>query len=301
MAAGKHMADPGKQVNQEQEAPQADIAKRGWIKFAVSVVASIVATLAAAVLLIVGLAPFPNNPILGAAAGRLASGLVILIIFVLLGGRSWLKVTGSGLAYTFKRAWMLLLIGIVPAGISYYQAITGGGLPADFLPNLALIALLCLSIGILEEGLFRGIDLNGFLAGFGGWRWGVLASVIVSAIMFGRVHVAQEAVTGGEAAMQAFLKIVQTTMFGIVLCETCMHTHELGSAIIFHALNDFIMMSVSMGLQGNTAVGNYISTDLGTAVMIAYGIMIAVSLWPTIQALRAIWNEQQVNRGAFME
>ena len=81
MAAGKHMANPGQQTNQRQGATPADIAKRGWIKFAVSVAASVVATLAAAVLLIVGLAPFPNNPILGAAAGRLASGLVILIIF----------------------------------------------------------------------------------------------------------------------------------------------------------------------------------------------------------------------------
>ena len=299
--AGKHMAGSSQQSNRGQQAPQADIAKRGWIKLAISLVASLITTVVAAMLLIIGLAPFPDNPILGAAAGRLAAGLVILIVFTLLGGRSWLKVTGSGMAYTFKRAWPLLLVGIVPAGISYFQAATGGGFPADFLPKLALIALLCISIGILEEGLFRGIDLNAFLAGLGGWRWGVLASVIISSIMFGRVHVAQEAITGSDAAMQALLKIVQTGMFGIVLCETCMHTRELGSAIIFHALNDFIMMSVSMGLQSNTGVGNYINTDQSSSIMIAYGIMIAVYLWPTIQALRAIWSEQQVNRGAFME
>lgn len=299
--AEKHMAGSNQQNDLEQDAPQADIAKRGWIKLAISLVAGFIASMVAAVLLIVGLAPFPNNPILGAAAGRLAAGLVVIIIFTLLGGRSWLKITGSGMAYTFKRAWPLLLIGIVPAGISYFQAATSGGFPADFLPKLALIALLCISIGILEEGLFRGIDLNAFLAGLGGWRWGVLASVIISSIMFGQVHVAQEAVTSSDAAIQALLKIVQAGMFGIVLCETCMHTRELGSAIIFHALNDFIMMSVSMGLQGNTGIASYVNTDQSSSIMIAYGIMIAIYLWPTIQALRAIWSEQQVNRGAFME
>ena len=263
MAGGRHMAHADQQDSQVQGAPQEGIAKRGWVKMAVSVVASIVATMAAVGLLFAGLLPFPDNPILGASVGRIAAGLVVTIIFVLLGGRPWLKITGSGLAYTFRRAWMLLLIGAVPGGFTVFQTAMRGGIPEDFLPTLALVALLCIGIGILEECIFRGIELNGLLAGLGGCRLGVLASV--------------------------------------VLCETCMHTRELGSAVLFHALNDFLMMSVTMGLQGNTAASSYTNTDLSTAVYAVYGAMIVVSLWPTIQALRHLWSEHQVDRGAFME
>ena len=301
MADAKHMAKPGQRVNSGHEDTRTDIGKRGWKKLAISVVAWFIAVLATAGLLLVGPLPFSDNPILGAAAARFAASLVLIVVLILLGGRSWLRITGSGLVYTFKRAWMLLLIGIVPAGISYFKAATGNGFPADFLPNLGFVALLCIGIGMLEEGLFRGIELNGLLAGLGGWRWGVLAAVFISSIMFGTAHVSQEGITSGAASVQAILKVVQSAMFGIVLCETCMHSRELGSAVIFHALNDFIMLSVSMGLQGTTTASSYVCTDQSTQVMIAYGLMIAVSLWPTIQALRALWSEQRVNRGAFME
>lgn len=301
MAGGRHMAHADRQDSQVQGAPQEGIAKRGWVKMAVSVVASIVATVAAAGLLFAGLLPFPDNPILGASVGRIAAGLVVTIIFVLLGGRSWLKITGSGLAYTFKRAWMLLLIGAVPGGFTIFQTAMRGGIPEDFLPNLALVVLLCIGIGLLEECIFRGIELNGLLAGLSGWRLGVLASVVLSSILFGWTHIGAGNVTDATSAVQAALKIMQSTMFGIVLCETCMHARELGSAVLFHALNDFLMMSVTMGLQGNTAASSYTNTDLSTAVYVVYGIMIAVSLWPTIQALRRLWSEHQVDHGAFME
>ena len=272
MADAKHMAKPGQRVNSGQEDTRTDIGKRGWKKLAISVAAWFIAVLATAGLLLVGPLPFSDNPVLGAAVARFAASLVLIVVLILLGGRSWLRITGSGLVYTFKRAWMLLLIGIVPAGISYFKAATGNGFPADFLPNLGFVALLCIGIGMLEEGLFRGIELNGLLAGLGGWRWGVLAAVFISSIMF-----------------------------GIVLCETCMHSRELGSAVSFHARNDVTMLGVSMGLQGTTTASSYASTEQATQVMIAYGLIIAVSLWPTILALRALWSEQRVNRGAFME
>ncbi len=168
MADAKHMAKPGQRVNSGHEDTRTDIGKRGWKKLAISVVAWFIAVLATAGLLLVGPLPFSDNPILGAAVARFAASLVLIVVLILLGGRSWLRITGSGLVYTFKRAWMLLLIGIVPAGISYFKAATGNGFPADFLPNLGFVALLCIGIGMLEEGLFRGIELNGLLAGLGG-------------------------------------------------------------------------------------------------------------------------------------
>ena len=305
MADGKHMAKNGPQAQQSPQDPkptQEDVRKRGLAKMAMAIAANIAVTLASAVLLIMGLAPFPDNPILGAAAGRIAASVVILLVLVLLGGRSWMGISGKGLAYTFRRAWPLLLVGIVPSVSTFYQALTGSGLPEGFFSSLAVTALLCIAIGVMEEYLFRGIQLNALLAGLGGWRWGVIVSVVISAIMFGRTHVAQESVTGNVAAMQAALKIVQTAMFGVVLSETVMHTRELGSAAVFHALNDFIMMSASVALQGNQTIGSsYINVNQASNVYLAYGIMIAVYLLPTILAFLTIWKEHQTCRGAFME
>ena len=275
--------------------------RRGWIKMALAILVDFLATLIQGVAMAISALPFPDDPLLGLAVGHLVAAVIAIVAFLALGGRSWTKVSLHGLAYTFRLAWPLLLLGAVPAARYFFLAVTGDGFPADFLPKLLVTALLCLSIGILEEFTFRWTMLNGLLAGLGRWHWGVLAAVIVSSFFFGRAHIAAGDATDAVTMAQAILKIVQTGMFGIVLCATSMHSREIGSAALFHALNDFLMMSITVALQGGGASNSYTSTDNSAAVLAVYALMIAVSLWPTIQALRVIWNEHKTDLGAFME
>ena len=62
-------------------------------------------------------------------------------------------------------------------------------------PDLAGVALLCLSVGLYEEALFRVLLLGGLLSGRGAARNGVVTAVLVSSVAFGAAHVALE----GEA------------------------------------------------------------------------------------------------------
>ena len=278
-------------------------AKRGWIKLVLAVVASTMIMMAMAVLVLVALARLPGDQLFKTGAAELGAGLLAAVVFFVLGGRTWLSLDRDSIQHAFGIGWMLLIVGIAASGYSIYSTLTSGAeIPAGALGRLFGSIILGLGIGLYEEALYRGIVLGGLLAVMGRWRKGVMAAVLLAAIYFGWNHVTFEANADFLTNVQSILKIVQSAMFAIVMSDAVLHSRKLGGAVLFHAVNDFLFIGPSAIIKGVTPSGEYTTSGSGAmTVIIVYGMMIAVFLYPTIRSLINIWREQNYCVGPFME
>ena len=254
----------------------------------------------AALFTVVGMRLVSQNPILGTGLGEIAVGLVAVLAFVLLGGKKWLRISGQGLRYGFRLSWPILAGNLAMGVVGIVRALKAGSLPDTLLPSLLGIFVLCVGVGLFEEASYRGVLLNGALAPLGRSHAWVLICVVASSLWFGKVHVG--AIQAGDtvAYILAGLKILQAGCFGVIMCAVVLRTREIGGAILLHALFDFMLMSTS-AFMGNSAVNtNYTNSSDGSGAFIAYGILLAIILLPTIWAVRSILQNGEEDHGAFM-
>lgn len=228
--------------------------------------------------------------------------MLSVVAVALLGGRRWLSVDRASLGAAFRISWILLLVPLAATVIELVTVFTSGNPVPEGVPMRLLGAVLfCLAIGLFEEYCCRGIVLGGLLAVLGKSRVGVMVAVLISSLCFGWIHVGTTAFDNPTSVAFGISKIVQTGMFGIVMCAAVLHSRKIGGAAIFHAVNDFLFLGTSAVFEGVTATGNYTSGANLTDGLIAYGIIILVYLYPTIRALRSIWRDHETCMGPFME
>lgn len=130
-------------------------------------------------------------------------------------GRGVITPTAKSIGFAFKKSIYLLALVLVTGafaiGMALYQS---KELLPDWLFQLTLVILLCLVIGVFEEGLSRGIVLSFLLVRLGNTRRGLVGAVVVSSLIFGVLHVASSLLSGqvsdGLGVAQAVLKTVQS-------------------------------------------------------------------------------------------
>lgn len=93
-------------------------------------------------------------------------------------------------------AWALyvLAVGLAAGLASLVVQPQGAALDASPL-HVMQVAALCLLTAVFEEGVFRVLALDAFAPALGGGRRGMLRAALVSAVLFGVLHVSL-----GEAA-----------------------------------------------------------------------------------------------------
>ena len=221
---------------------------------------------------------------------------------IALGGWKWLGTTKESIVYAFKVGWVFPAFGVVLSIMRIVDAIVDKTpLAEGFLINLLGVILACLLIGYFEEILYRGINLGSLLAMLGSSKKLILAAVLFSSWTFGRVHVVSLSFDDPIIFIQSLLKIIQTGMLGIVMCEAVMHSKKIGGAALLHAANDLMLMLTGAVFEGKSVSGSYVDSTNGTLVIIVYLILIAVYLYPTIKALRKIWKNYDVEYGPFVK
>ncbi|MDD4987580.1 MAG: CPBP family intramembrane metalloprotease [Candidatus Izemoplasmatales bacterium] len=103
--------------------------------------------------------------------------------------------------------------------------------------TLILFALECLSIGFLEEVVFRGIILIALLDRAPQTKSGRLLAIIGSAAIFGLVHLFN--LTSGAGIQATFLQVGYSFLMGAMWAVVYIATKNLFFPIMLHALYNF--------------------------------------------------------------
>ena len=243
-------------------------------------------------------------PLFVTAAGELLPLILTVLLIIVLGGKKWLGVDKESLTYAFKAGWPFVALGVVASMMQVFNSFKNGITLADgFVMNIVGVTLTCILIGLFEEYFYRGVNFGALLGVLGGSKGKIMIAVILSAIGFGRAHVVSIDFSNVTMLAQAVLKIIQTGMIGIVMCDVMLHTKKLGAAGLLHAANDFMLMITGALFRGASVSGQYVSSDAGTGsmIIITYLAMIAVYMYPTIRSLKRIWDEHHSCYGPFVQ
>ena len=187
----------------------------------------------------------------------------------------WWLMASSALFLTFE-------VGSAVAGGEWHVA---DGWPLRTLGVLVM----CLGIGICEEGMFRGLLFGGLLSRKRGTDADVQRMAIISSVFFGLAHVEWWALNYADPMswVQAVLKVVQTGMLGLFLSAVVVKTRNLTGPMLLHGLSNFLLLVSSVGIMDASPDVEYVTSGPDSAmVAITYVVAIAMYVPLFIQAIR---------------
>lgn len=204
---------------------------------------------------------------LGIASWALLGLLVLHGLGVL--GR---PVGGMGKALR-EGAWALAL-----AGAAFVLAMAGLPSPAGDATGLLLLSLLCLSVGICEELLFRGVLLGALLADLGVRPGGVTLACVGSGLIFGLAHVAADCGGNVQGVLQMILKVLQSGALGMLLAAVVVRTRSVWGAVAIHSLSDLLLASPAALSGGEALPSSYVTGDMTATVVLAAAVLCSVPM-----------------------
>ncbi len=220
-----------------------------------------------------------------------------------LGGISLLAPRKDALvAWTRKGAWLY----VVSVGFMAFDLV------ASFLDPSFVVApdwplrvvdalVMCLAIGVMEEGTFRGVMLGGALAAFGRTKRGVVTVCVATSVLFGLAHVVGTPIDGDPLLLlQAVLKVVQTGIFGFFLAAMTVRTDNMLGGVLLHGISDFLLVLPTLGIAGETLDPTYVSSgSAGMSNVSIYLFAIVLYLPLLLQGIRAMKEATAPCYGAF--
>ncbi len=129
-------------------------------------------------------------------------------------------------------------------------------------------------------------------------------AILLSSLIFGVYHVTGY-IFGGDydliGILQTIGKILQTGMFGILLCTVFLKVRNFWGIAFAHALNDYFAFQALIFVQ-KTSVGNYVKTgDAGVQQVIIYGVMLVLYLPVLFKAIKTMKQVKEPEYGVFKE
>ncbi|MFR8083877.1 MAG: lysostaphin resistance A-like protein [Faecalimonas sp.] len=113
----------------------------------------------------------------------------------------------------------------------------------------------CLSTGLLEEYVWRGIVLNVFLKAWGKKKEGVYASVLMSSVCFGACHYMN--LLAGQDFISTSQQVISATCMGVFLSALFLNTNHLVFPVLVHGLCNFSNFFMNEILGWNYSVWEY--------------------------------------------
>ena len=112
--------------------------------------------------------------------------------------------------------------------------------------------IFCISIGLWEETLCRGILLTNMLKKWGKTKKGIITSIIFSSLIFGGLHIIT-ALNGN--LINSLIQVVYASIMGMFLSTIYIKTKSLWSVIVLHIILNFsaysmpFLMPFSVGIN----------------------------------------------------
>lgn len=190
------------------------------------------------------------------------------------------------------------------------------------IPRVLEAVWLSLETGVVEEVLFRGVVLWGLVAWWG--RKGERCAVVVSALLFGMLHLIPEGplvpvssweaaggLAGEEAAglvlgAQGALKVVQATLFGLLMGRLTVTSPWFAAAgwararclampVALHVAFDFLYCGIPL-LSGIMLPDTYLTGSPGDLVVLLVTIPLLAGAY--LLRLRFSWCRAALRRAA---
>ncbi len=225
------------------------------------------------------------------------------VIAVMGGGGSLLRVR-EGAADTLRKSIYPLILAVLMGALMVMAALFGNMMNTEGLAATEFkFLILCASIGLFEESLFRGVLFSGLLRKMGGTRKGILGAVLLSSLIFGFVHV-EDYIFGGSydlvGCVQSVLKILQSGALGFLLAALYMKNKNMWMIALVHGLNDFFPMQAV--ILGNASLGNYVGSGEGGVILIGIYLVYFLLYIPVIiSSVRIIKKQELPEYGVFGE
>jgi membrane protease YdiL (CAAX protease family) len=208
-----------------------------------------------------------------AAAVKLIGALVLLLVLQRFG---WLR--AAGIAQPARwRPWLLALPAIVSSLIVNQAAFFRGmGFHFPDPAHAGSVALNMMVDGGLQEIAFRGVLLYALIRVWGGSKRGIVQSVIVSAALFGGLHILNVAARGRELP-QTLLQIADTLLSGVYYAALVLSGGNIWPVVLWHGLLNAAASARSVGIP-----------DFEESVS-AWGLLVLCNLPLLIYGVYLLW------------
>lgn len=120
---------------------------------------------------------------------------------------------------------------------------------------LIICLVSCLSIGLLEEYVWRGIILNIFLSAWDEKIKGIYISVLLSSVGFGLCHYMN--LLMGQDFISTTQQVISATCMGVFLASVFLNTSRLEVPVLVHGLCNFSNFLMNEILGWNYSVWKY--------------------------------------------
>ena len=146
--------------------------------------------------------------------------------------------------------------------------------------DVALFGLYCMTIGVFEECIFRGIVFSVLAGVFSNDKKGFIKTYVVSSLIFGAAHLFN------GFSLGTIFQIGYTTLTGGLFAFAFIKTKNIFCAAFVHAVYNFCGL-----IWTQNYLGNGVAFGLGTAVTM---LIICVSVGAFV--LYCVWNYPEEER-----
>lgn len=209
-----------------------------------------------------------------------------MIAVAIMGGWHLFAVSGKAIAEAWKRCWWAIAPTVFICLISILaNMIAESPLNPDAAQDILYALVLCVFIGISEEGFFRGYLFNGLLASAGRTVGGMIGAAAVVSLLFGCAHVDWFSANYSNSLVvsQIVLKIIQTSLYSFPLCAVVAKSRNVVGTASLHAMDDFLLYATTL-LYTPVDITNISYVDEGDlgGPLIMYYAMFCLAYLPLI-------------------
>ena len=139
--------------------------------------------------------------------------------------------------------------------------------------------------GFSEELMFRSLIANNMMRVWIHKKYGIYASAVISALIFGGIHLMNASVVGFTLAL--FSQLIYSPALGILLGAMYLRTRNLWGCIVMHTMLDFFNM---LYVTGTTE--DILREQISMEDMLVTGLLVVFSLAAAFYMLRPAKHEQ---------
>ena len=188
----------------------------------------------------------------------------------------------------FLHGLVICIAGVSLLMMSYQKPEIGF---ARALPRLLLFFVFNMTVGVVEEILYRGLIFNSFRKYFGESKKGIYRAALLSGAVFGIVHLTN-LIFAPELVIATITQVIYAFFFGVLFAVIYYRTENLLPCIILHGIFDFISVfwiCFAEDLDKQINVSN--TTDMNIA-----SALILIGLTSTF-LISALWQLKRVFNG----
>lgn len=197
---------------------------------------------------------------------RFVLGAIMFIALYFLGGKEALIWKKKSTKYMLLLSAYQLLFSLFIAASSYVDGLKV--VKSDWLFVLLFNLLLAFSVGLYEEGVMRGVFMNGLIKILPNTKVGLWLAVIISSFLFGFFHVIEYipyiCINPLSVIIQIASKTITAEAIGMLFSAVYLRTKNIWTCVIVHALYDFFLFlqEAFSRLGSTTPSGKYVDVHM---------------------------------------